>query len=168
VIDLVIPSRGMLLIPQGFAPGSWTQVAVSKTQPNGRVLGLDILPCAAPPGASAMQGNFLSKATQDRIKSYLSDPSRGRAVTDHDAMIGEEIGYIDMAERGQNEEYEYDGAEKGIADVVLSDMSEPWPQTQGFWKSSLTEAYFRMMNVTGIRVKDHADSMVYSNAPRVS
>jgi len=107
-----------------------------------------------------MQGNFLSKSTQDRIKVYLSDPSRGRAVTDHDAMIGEEVGYIDMAERNHSTESKFDGAERGTADVVLSDMSEPWPQTQGFWKSSLTEAYFRMMNVSGIRVKDHADSMV--------
>jgi len=110
-----------------------------------------------------MQGNFLSKATQERIKSYLSDPSRGRAVTDSGAMIGEDIGYIDMAERDRSteNEAEHKSAENGTADVVLSDMSEPWPQTQGFWKSSLTEAYFRMMNVSGIRVKDHADSMVW-------
>ena len=80
-------------------------------------------------------------------------------------MIGQEIGYIDMAERDHSTEDGVsaeggDGPESGTADVVLSDMSEPWPQTQGFWKSSLTEAYFRMMNVSGIRVKDHADSMV--------
>jgi translation elongation factor EF-Tu-like GTPase len=45
-------------------------------------------------------------------------------------------------------------------------MSEPWPQTEGFWKNYLTEAYFRMMNVSGIRVKDHGDSMV-SSCPNV-
>jgi len=137
-----------------------------KTQPNGRVLGLDILPCPVPQGASAMQGNFLSKSTQNRIKRYLADPARGRAITEVGAMIGEDIGYIDMAERGfttgndEDEEGAGRAGEKGLVDVVLSDMSEPWPQTEGFWKNYLTEAYFRMMNVSGIRVKDHADSMV--------
>ena len=133
-------------------------MAVAKTQPNGRVLGVDILPCPAPPGANAMQGNFLSKITQSRIKAYLGDPDRGRPVTDT-AMIGQDIGYIDMAEQDHSVDYP-PADEKGVADVVLSDMSEPWPQTEGFWKNSLTEAYFRMMNVSGIRVKDHADSMV--------
>ena len=77
-------------------------------------------------------------------------------------MIGEEIGYIDMAERdGSTDQIASgEGGERGIVDVVLSDMSEPWPQTEGFWKNYLTEAYFRMMNVSGIRVKDHGDSMV--------
>jgi len=73
-------------------------------------------------------------------------------------MIGEEIGYIDMAEH-QDDVGEGDDAGR-VVDVVLSDMSEPWPQTEGFWKNYLTEAYFRMHNVTGIRVKDHGDSMV--------
>jgi 21S rRNA (uridine2791-2'-O)-methyltransferase len=156
VIDLVFPFPQLM---QGFAPGSWTQVAVSKTHPHGRVLGLDILPCPAPQGASSMQGNFLSKTTQNRIKTYLADPARGRPVTDN-AMIGEEMGYIDMAERDHCTN-DADDTEKGVVDVVLSDMSEPWPQTEGFWKNYLTEAYFRMMNVSGIRVKDHGDSMVH-------
>jgi 21S rRNA (uridine2791-2'-O)-methyltransferase len=110
-----------------------------------------------------MQGNFLSKSTQDRIKYYLSDSERGRPMTDS-AMIGSEIGYIDMAEHDHSTTSE-DGAEdkkdvSRVVDVVLSDMSEPWPQIEGFWKNYLTEAYFRMMNVSGIRVKDHGDSMV--------
>jgi len=128
------------------------------------VLGIDILPCPAPPGASAMQGNFLHKSTHARIKQYLSDPSRGRPTeTGVGGMIGEEIGYIDMAERdGSTDQITSgEGGERGIVDVVLSDMSEPWPQTEGFWKNYLTEAYFRMMNVSGIRVKDHGDSMVH-------
>lgn len=103
-----------------------------------------------------MQGNFLSRATQLRIKAYLADPERGRPLP---GGIGEEIGYIDMAEH-QQDAGEGDVGGRGVVDVVLSDMSEPWPQTEGFWKNYLTEAYFRMHNVTGIRVKDHGDSMV--------
>ena len=75
-------------------------------------------------------------------------------------MIGEDMGYIDMAERHQLEDLNEEEEGGKTVDVVLSDMSEPWPQTEGFWKKHLTEAYFRMHNVTGIRVKDHGDSMV--------
>jgi hypothetical protein len=80
-------------------------------------------------------------------------------------MIGDEIGYIDMAERDQVETTIASDDERGVVDVVLSDMSEPWPQTEGFWKNYLTEAYFRMSNVSGIRVKDHGDSMVHIPFP---
>ena len=45
-------------------------------------------------------------------------------------------------------------------DVVLSDMSEPWEQTDGFWKRSLSDPYYRMMNTSGINTRDHAGSMV--------
>jgi 21S rRNA (uridine2791-2'-O)-methyltransferase len=134
-----------------------------KTHPNGRVLGIDILPCPAPSGANVMQGNFLSKTTQNRIKTYLSDSLRGRQVTEQ-AMIGEEIGYIDMAEHDHSND-PLSGGDRGMVDVVLSDMSDPWPQTEGFWKNYLTEAYFRMSNVSGIRVKDHGDSMVFPQPP---
>jgi len=46
-----------------------------------------------------------------------------------------------------------------MVDVVLSDMSAPWEQTTGFWKRSLSDPYFRMMNTSGINFKDHAGSM---------
>ena len=45
-------------------------------------------------------------------------------------------------------------------DVVLSDMSAPFDQTTGFWKRSLSDPYYRMMNTSGINFKDHAGSMV--------
>lgn len=52
----------------------------------------------------------------------------------------------------------------GMVDVVLSDMSEPWEQTEGFWKRSLSDPYYRMMNVSGVSFRDHAGSMVRSNS----
>jgi 21S rRNA (uridine2791-2'-O)-methyltransferase len=52
-------------------------------------------------------------------------------------------------------------------DVVLSDMSEPWDQTTGFHKKSLSDPYFRMMNTSGNAFRDHAGSMVRSS-PRFS
>lgn len=55
------------------------------------------------------------------------------------------------------------GARQGrTVDVVLSDMSEPWDQTAGFYKKSLSDPYFRMMNTSGNAFRDHAGSMVSS------
>ena len=48
-------------------------------------------------------------------------------------------------------------------DVVLSDMSAPWEQTDGFWKRSLSDPYYRMMNTSGMSFRDHAGSMVRIN-----
>lgn len=48
---------------------------------------------------------------------------------------------------------------KGTVDVLLSDMSDPWEQVNGHWMNSLTKPH-RMMNTSGIRVKDHVGSMV--------
>ena len=47
-----------------------------------------------------------------------------------------------------------------VVDVVLSDMCEPWEQTTGFWKKTISDPYFRMMNASGMKFRDHAGSMV--------
>lgn len=47
-----------------------------------------------------------------------------------------------------------------VVDVVLSDMSEPWDQVAGFYKKSLSDPYFRLMNTSGNPFRDHAGSMV--------
>ena len=54
-----------------------------------------------------------------------------------------------------------------MVDVVLSDMSEPFPQTEGFWKRSLSDPHCRMMNVSGVNFRDHAGSMVKSHSDLV-
>lgn len=55
---------------------------------------------------------------------------------------------------------ERDARHGRAVDVVLSDMSEPWDQTTGFYKKSLSDPYFRMMNTSGNAFRDHAGSMV--------
>ena len=150
-------------------------------KPTGRVLGVDIIPTQPPKGVSTIQGNFLSLTTQSEIKSFLKDPSRGRprrkelfATSEKeaagairaDALQEVERGYIDLErndsahdglERAQEDEH----AEK-VVDVLLSDMSEPWEQTAGFYKRSLSDPYHRMMNTSGINFRDHAGSMVHA------
>ncbi|KAK4140547.1 uncharacterized protein C8A04DRAFT_39781 [Dichotomopilus funicola] len=46
-----------------------------------------------------------------------------------------------------------------VVDIVLSDMWEPWPLTRAFSIKSLKAPYDRLMNVSGIVFRDHAQSM---------
>ena len=62
--------------------------------------------------------------------------------------------------RGRMDNLKKDVSEGRLVDVVLSDMSEPWAQTDGFWKRSLSDPYYRMMNTSGMSFRDHAGSMV--------
>ena len=162
-----------------------TQVAVDRTSPNGRVVGIDIIPAQPPKGASTIQGNFLSRTVQEEVKNFLRDPDRGRprqtellsAEGEVEEIAEQELGYVDMERRadalpttpshnGDGLQAEQrgrgskaDGEEK-MVDVVLSDMSAPWEQTTGFWKRSLSDPYFRMINTSGMNFRDHVGSMV--------
>jgi 21S rRNA (uridine2791-2'-O)-methyltransferase len=166
----ILPNRSSLI----------NQVAVERTKPNGRIVGIDIIPAQPPKGVSAIQGNFLSRGVQEEVKRFLSDPDRGRpkvqlfstredtGVTE--ALIEEDRSYIDLErhavdlpevarssipKRGKKAQHDLGKT----VDVVLSDMSAPWEQTTGFWKKTLSNPY-RMMNTSGIPFKDHAGSMV--------
>lgn len=135
-------------------------MAVSRTQPNGRVLGVDIIPAQPPKGVSTIQGNFLAPEIQDYIQDFLRNPNRGRprqpgALDDITASLLESASDAD-ADAARTE----DGKKERTVDVVLSDMSAPWFQTSGFWKRSLSNPYNRMMNTSGNNFRDHAGSMV--------
>ena len=75
-----------------------------------------------------------------------------------------EKGYIDLRKEesahAAEEDEDADLDAERMVDVVLSDMCEPWEQTTGFWKRSLTDPYLRMMNTSGNNFRDHAGSMV--------
>lgn len=175
-----------------------SQVAINRTSPNGRVVGIDIIPTQPPKGVSTIQGNFLSPTIQAEVRAYVQDPDLGRprremsSAADSAGLSEEDLekverGYIDI-ERNANLEGveaetirqpEAEQAEQAlgtpakklslkerdkllgrVVDVVLSDMSEPWDQTTGFYKKSLSDPYSRMMNTSGITFKDHVGSMV--------
>ncbi|KAF1984348.1 FtsJ-domain-containing protein [Aulographum hederae CBS 113979] len=69
---------GNTVVDLGYAPGSWSQVAIARTQPHGRVVGIDILPVQPPKGVSTIQGNFLSPEVQAEVRAYVQDSARGR------------------------------------------------------------------------------------------
>jgi 21S rRNA (uridine2791-2'-O)-methyltransferase len=140
------------------------QVAANRTQPHGRVLGVDLIPAQPPKGVSTIQGNFLAPEIQTYIRDFLRSPDRGRPrqpgqLGDTNSSLLEPKIDPESAEDGTEKDKEAKILERTV-DIVLSDMSAPWHQTSGFWKRSLSAPYNRMMNTSGVSFKDHAGSMV--------
>ncbi|MBV8526393.1 MAG: RlmE family RNA methyltransferase [Acetobacteraceae bacterium] len=84
--------RGCRVVDLGAAPGGWTQVAVKRGA--GKVVGIDLLPVEAVPGATLLQGDFLDPEAASRLRAalggeadlVLSDMApntTGHAATDH-------------------------------------------------------------------------------------
>ncbi len=164
-------------------------MAVDKTSPGGRVIGIDVIPAQPPRGVSTIQGNFLSKSVQEEVKRFIREGNHCRhplniAHTDRNTTqipppsVSESgLHYLDgrseqvSAVASHHEGFSHCQELSGInhqetkVDVVLSDMSAPWEQTSGFWKRSLSDPYFRMMNTSGMSFRDHAGSMVSRLAP---
>lgn len=92
---------GRRVVDLGCAPGGWTQVAVERVKPGGGqgvVIGIDILPMDAVPGATVIELDFLDPAAPDRLKrlldgpadivlSDMAAPTTGHASTDHLRII---------------------------------------------------------------------------------
>ncbi|KAI0472851.1 23S ribosomal RNA methyltransferase [Xylariaceae sp. FL0804] len=168
--------RGQTVVDLGYAPGSWSQVAVERTRPTGRVVGIDIIPAQPPRGVSAIQGNFLSPMVQNLVKEYLAEfASKPRPVDLGDetpaldeGVVAERPSYIDSerAESAEPDHPEKPGDEGKLVDIILSDMSEPWQQISGFSSNTLSNPYLRLMNTSGMSFRDHAGSMFASECLR--
>jgi 21S rRNA (uridine2791-2'-O)-methyltransferase len=95
---------------------------------------------------------------------FASSEDEAAGAINAEALEELEKGYIDLEKEesvhAAEESRESDSGAERMVDVVLSDMCEPWEQTTGFWKRSLTNPYLRMMNTSGNNFRDHAGSMV--------
>jgi 21S rRNA (uridine2791-2'-O)-methyltransferase len=73
----IFNSKSRNIVDLGFAPGAWTQVALErchkKSVPHPNILGIDLINCSPPAGTHFIQGNILSKATHDAIRSHFGD-----------------------------------------------------------------------------------------------
>ncbi len=67
---------GMTVVDLGCAPGSWSQVAVKRIQPGGRLIGLDLLPMEPMHGVEFIQGDF----REDAVLRQLEETLDGRPV----------------------------------------------------------------------------------------
>ncbi|KAF5682817.1 hypothetical protein FDENT_7470 [Fusarium denticulatum] len=165
-------------------------VAVERTRPKGRVIGIDLIPAQPPRGVATFQGDFLSPVVQEMVKNFIleshQNPPVGQETEKSDSSVTDEgitvdrPSYLDMERHtGQNEPPEsgLEGPSKRIVDVcrlplsrkpfkmlmlwqvVLSDMSAPWEQTNGFSVKTLSNPYHRLMNTSGNGFRDHVGSM---------
>ncbi|KJZ72489.1 hypothetical protein HIM_08158 [Hirsutella minnesotensis 3608] len=172
--------KNQIVVDLGYAPGSWSQVALDRTLPHGQVVGIDLIPAQPPRGVATFQGDFMSPTVQrlvtDFIRTLRRRPPasrRGRNdEDDEDEDLDEKVAldqpsYIDqerhLAEKVEPETEEPTSprlpSRSGLVDVVLSDMSAPWDQTTGFSANTLSNPYHRLMNTSGNAFRDHAGSM---------
>ncbi len=62
---------GMVVVDLGAAPGSWTQVAIERVGPQGRVFALDLLAVEPMPDMEFIQGDFMDDAVLADLESRL-------------------------------------------------------------------------------------------------
>lgn len=62
---------GRRVVDLGAAPGGWTQVAVERVGPKGRVVALDISEMEPVPGATVLHGDVDDEATLQRLRDAL-------------------------------------------------------------------------------------------------
>ena len=185
-------SKPVNVLDLGAAPGAWNQVALDRCPKGSKVLGVDILPYSPPSGASALQGNILSKGTHKLIKDFfrLSELQRRKKVFDDVevktskkgsdqsdfevesdfSIIEKEMELTSLADEILDEKIESDDISlKYPVDVVLSDMYVPFPRDDIRSNCSTTNSpYLRMANTTGLTVRDHAMSMDLCDAALVT
>jgi 23S rRNA (uridine2552-2'-O)-methyltransferase len=85
---------GQRVVDLGAAPGGWTQVAVQRVGPSGKVVGLDLLPMDEIAGSTLLQGDFQEEAVEQAVLDALDGPAElvlsdmapnttGHNATDH-------------------------------------------------------------------------------------
>lgn len=127
--------KGGTVVDLGYAPGSWSQVAVNRTSPGGRVVGIDIIPAQPPRGASSIQGNFLSPEVQAEVRNYVQDYWKGRARKR--GVLARRVGEEEEDADGVTED-EVDNLSRGIVDLGR-EASTPKSSTEELLATSDTE-----------------------------
>jgi 23S rRNA (uridine2552-2'-O)-methyltransferase len=63
---------GQVVVDLGAAPGAWSQYAVGRVGPRGRVVAVDLLEMMPLPQVSFIQGDFRDEATLEAIRQALA------------------------------------------------------------------------------------------------
>lgn len=102
---------------------------MERTRPNGRVIGIDLIPAQPPRGVATFQGDFLSPVVQEMVKNFIleshQNPPVGQEIEKTGSGTEEGItvdrpSYLDMERHtGQNESPASgpEGSSKRIVDV---------------------------------------------------
>jgi len=86
--------KGACVVDLGAAPGGWSQVAVQRVGPTGRVVAIDVLPIEPVAGVNFAKIDFLDQGAPGKLKEMLGGPvdvvlsdmaanATGHAQTDH-------------------------------------------------------------------------------------
>jgi len=118
------------VVDLGYAPGSWSQVALERTKPNGRIVGIDLIPAQPPKGVSAIQGNFLAPGVQGMVKRWLVEGERARREGKEVEGEGEEEGkreerasYIEIERMAVKEEAKVEAEVEAVEQRVEKDAA---------------------------------------------
>lgn len=71
--------KNQTVVDLGYAPGSWSQVALERTKPRGLIVGIDLIPAQPPRGVTSIQGDFLSPQVHKLVKDVLVEQVRRRS-----------------------------------------------------------------------------------------
>ena len=100
------------------------QVALERTKPHGRIIGIDLLPAQPPRGVATFQGDFLSPMVQKLVKDFIIDSHKQRPApplpsseTEDEAEGLERPSYIDMERHVSAEHAHQDGQPQRLVDV---------------------------------------------------
>ena len=114
-------------------PDGSNQIATSQTGPHGKVVGVDVLSTTPIEGVTAMQGDFMVPAMQDKIKSVLRTATEACPRPEQPAGACREASTPEAADTAAQEPLQSpprsnigssDAVPARLVDVVLSDMSE--------------------------------------------
>ena len=73
---------GGRVVDLGAAPGGWSQVAVARVGPKGRVIALDLLAMEPIPGVTILQGDFRSEAVLGALRSEVGPRAIDVVISD--------------------------------------------------------------------------------------
>jgi 23S rRNA (uridine2552-2'-O)-methyltransferase len=101
--------RGARVLDLGCAPGGWTQVAVERVRPHGRVVGIDLAETAPIAGATLLRADLNDPAAlaairqaldgvADIVLSDMAPAATGHAATDHLRIVALAEAAFAMAE----------------------------------------------------------------------
>lgn len=106
-------------------------MALERTKPNGRVIGIDLIPAEPPRGVITFQGDFLSPMVQKLVKDLIADthqrtspPAKAEKESEDkvDDVDVDRASYIDMERfASQKPEMNCKGPQKtSLVDVCIS------------------------------------------------
>lgn len=73
---------GTVVVDLGATPGGWSQLAIQRVKPGGRVIGLDLLEMEPLHGVEFLLGDFTEQETLEKLRNTLQGERPGLVLSD--------------------------------------------------------------------------------------